>query len=390
MGGTGGSALKPGPNSKKMARGGPASRMPTLGPGHSLGSGELLFGRFEVHDQLGTGAHAEVFKVVDPDSGEVYALKVLTAENPEIRERTYQEGQILARLRHPNIVSAKEVIRHSVDVCFLMEYIEGSTLRELIKDRKLQTLDAVLDVFRQILSGLEAAHRAGILHRDLKPSNILCVSESGEDGARWIPKLIDFGAAKAEAAPQSGLGSATLMGTPGYMAPEQLLEGVQIGPEADVFALGCMLYEALAFRPAYRKKDPMDTVKATVAGDFVPLQEVAPGIPMRVCQAVNRALTPNPRARFQTCDEFAVAIYGEKLQVPSQGSIGSIMASPEAPVRISDNPIVLAGARSSADVEDDEHAQWVTTAYLAIVGLVVVLGFFGFVFYALRFLAPSS
>jgi serine/threonine-protein kinase len=357
-----------------------------------LGSGELLFGRFEVHDQLGTGAHAEVFKVVDPASGEVYALKVLTAENPEIRERTYQEGQILARLRHPNIVSAKEVIRHSVDVCFLMEYIEGSTLRELIKDRKLSTLDEVLDVFRQILSGLEAAHRAGILHRDLKPSNILCVSESDEDsdGARWIPKLIDFGAAKAEAAPQSGLGSATLMGTPGYMAPEQLLEGAQIGPEADVFALGCMLYEALAFRPAYRKKDPMDTVKATVAGDFLPLQEVAPGIPMRVCQAVNRALTPNPRARFQTCDEFAVAIYGEKLEVPSQGSIGSIMASPEAPRRISDSPIVLAGARSSADVEEDEHAQWVTNAYLAIVGLVVVLGFFGFVFYALRFLAPSS
>jgi len=376
-----------------MARGVPLSRMPTLGPGHSLGSGELLFGRFEVHDQLGTGAHAEVFKVVDPDSGEVYALKVLTAENPEIRERTYQEGQILARLRHPNIVSAKEVIRHSVDVCFLMEYIEGSTLRELIKDRRLQTLDEVLDVFRQILSGLEAAHRAGILHRDLKPSNILCVSETDEEAesARWIPKLIDFGAAKAEAAPQSGLGSATLMGTPGYMAPEQLLEGVQIGPEADVFALGCMLYEALAFRPAYRKKDPMDTVKATVAGDFVPLQEVAPGIPMRVCQAVNRALTPNPRARFQSCDEFAVAIYGEKLEVPEQTSIGSIMASPEAPVRISDGALVLSGARAAtAAEEEDEHAQLVTKAYLAIVGLVVVLGFFGFVFYALRFLAPSS
>ena len=356
-----------------------------------MGGGELLFGRFEVHDQLGSGAHAEVFKVVDPESGEVYALKVLTAENPEIRERTYQEGQILARLRHPNIVSAKEVIIHSVDVCFLMEYIEGSTLRELIKDRKLQTVDEVLDVFRQILSGLEAAHRAGILHRDLKPSNILCVSENGAGSARWIPKLIDFGAAKADAAPQSGLGSATLMGTPGYMAPEQLLEGVQIGPEADVFAFGCMLYEALAFRPAYRKKDPMDTVKATVAGDFVPLQEAAPAIPVRICQAVNRALTPNPRARFQSCDEFAVAIYGEKLIVPEQTSIGSIMASPEAPRRIGDNPIVLGGARApAASAEEDEHRQWVTHVYLAIVGVVVVLGFFGFVFYALRFLAPTS
>ncbi len=367
--------------------------MPILGPGQSLGTGELLFGRFEVHDQLGTGAHAEVFKVVDPETGEVYALKVLTAENPEIRERTYQEGQILARLHHPNIVSAKEVILHLVDVCFLMEYIEGSTLRELIKDRKLSTLDDVLDVFRQILSGLECAHRAGILHRDLKPSNILCVSEKNDEtgAVRWIPKLIDFGAAKAEAAPQSGLGSATLMGTPGYMAPEQLLDGVQIGPEADVFAFACMLYEALAFKPAYRKKDPMDTVKATVAGNFVPLQEIAPGIPMRICQAVNRALTPNPRARFQSCDEFAVAIYGEKLKVSSQTSIGSIMASPEAPRRIGDNPVVLAGAKGSGTSEEDEqHAQWVTHAYLAIVGVVVVLGFFGFVFYALRFLAPSS
>jgi serine/threonine protein kinase len=355
-----------------------------------LANGELLFGRFEVHDQLGTGAHAEVFKVVDPESGEVYALKVLTAENDEIRERTYQEGQILARLRHPNIVSAKEVIRHSVDVCFLMEYIEGSTLRELIKDRKLQTLDEVLDVFRQILSGLEAAHRAGILHRDLKPSNILCVSDESGSG-RWIPKLIDFGAAKADAAPRSGLGSATLMGTPGYMAPEQLLEGVEIGPEADVFAFGCMLYEALAFRPAYRKKDPMDTVKATVAGDFLPLQEAAPAIPMRICQAVNRALTPNPRARFQSCDEFAVALYGEKLEVPEQTSIGSIMASPEAPRRIGDNQIVLAGGRAPAiTAEEEEHRQWVTNAYLGIVGVVVVLAFFGFVFYALRFLAPTS
>src|ERR1044071_9029419 len=102
------------------------------GPGKSLKDGELLFGRFEVHDQLGTGAHAEVFKVVEPETGQTFALKVLTAENPEIRERTYQEGQILARLRHPNIVSAKEVILHLVDVCFLMAYIEGWTLRELL------------------------------------------------------------------------------------------------------------------------------------------------------------------------------------------------------------------------------------------------------------------
>jgi hypothetical protein len=152
-----------------------------------------------------------------------------------------------------------------------------------------------------------------------------------------------------------------------------------------------MLYEALAFRPAYRKKDPMDTVKATVAGDFIPLQESAPGVPMRICQAVNRALTPNPRARFQSCDEFAVALYGEKLQLPSQTSIGSIMASPQAPRRIGDSTAVLGGSRAqAAALEDEEHAQWVTNAYLAIVGVVVVLGFFGFVFYALRFLAPSS
>jgi eukaryotic-like serine/threonine-protein kinase len=369
-----------------------------LDPGKSKKDGELLFGRFEVHERLGTGAHAEVFKVVDPLTGQIFALKVLTAENPEIRERTYQEGQILARLRHPNIVSAKEVILHLVDVCFLMEYIEGSTLRELIKDRKLTSLEEVLDLFRQILSGLEAAHRAGILHRDLKPSNILCVldkSAVGEDGsenARWIPKLIDFGAAHADAAPESGLGSATLMGTPGYMAPEQLIEGVQIGPEADVFALGCILYEALAYRPAYRKKDPMDTVKATVAGSFVPLQDAAPGMPTRVCQAVNRSLTPNPRARFQSCDEFAMALYGERLKVPSQAAIGSIMSSPEAPRRIDSNPVmgVPEPPAQPAVVEDEVGRDWVTRAYLVIVLVGVVIGLCGLVFYALRFLAPPA
>jgi serine/threonine-protein kinase len=279
---------------------------------------ELLFGRFAVEDRLGKGSAAEVYKVRNAKSNELFALKVLSAEDDETAERTYREGQIQKQLKHPNIARVHEVFLNRRDVGLLMELIDGPSLEEVLAAGHKFTLEDALQFFQQLLSGMESAHKAGVIHRDLKPSNVLIYDKpAGASGGGGIQaKIIDFGQARADdvgAGPRMTVMGAQL-GTAGYAAPEQLTDARGAGVPADVFSLGTILYELVCGRPAFYQKDNnFAAYRATLEGKYAKVDDVVPDCPMHVASAITRALEYDAEARFQSCSEFALALYGEQL-----------------------------------------------------------------------------
>jgi serine/threonine-protein kinase len=273
---------------------------------------ELLFGRFQVEDRLGKGSAAEVYKVRNVKSGEHFAIKVLSAEDDETAERTYREGQIQKQLKHPNIARVHEVFLNRRDVGLLMELVNGPSLEEVLASGHKFSLDEALQFFQQLLSGMESSHKAGVVHRDLKPSNVLLFDSGGGIQA----KIIDFGQARADvgAGPRMTVMGAQL-GTAGYAAPEQLTDARGAQVPADIFSLGTILYELVCGRPAFYQKDNnFAAYRATLEGKYAKVDEIAPDCPMHVASAITRALEYDAAARFQSCSEFALALYGEELR----------------------------------------------------------------------------
>jgi serine/threonine-protein kinase len=206
--------------------------------------------RYTITAPIGRGGMARVFLVRHAKLGSLHALKVLEAADPSIHERFLQEGRIQSTLRHPNIVSVTDLIEVDGFPALVMDYIDGPTLDELIERRSLD-LDQVDQLVRGIIAGVAEAHRHGLIHRDLKPSNILLDIQ----GDALVPRVVDFGIAKVLGGAQSS-GPATTrtgmaLGTPAYMAPEQVRDTKSVTTRADIFALGAILYELVTRRRAF-------------------------------------------------------------------------------------------------------------------------------------------
>lgn len=276
----------------------------------------LLFGRFQVLDLAGRGRHADVFMVRQPPSQDVMALKVLRSPTPDLSERLYREGAIQSQLGHPNVAQVHEVIHEGDEVGLLMEYVDGPALEELLKPGQPWRLGEALGLFRQLLAALSYAHKAGVVHRDLTPANVLLYED--ERGEMSV-KIIDFGFAKrnqgaedweTDDITQVGMS----IGTPGYVAPEQHKDASTVEERADVFSLGAILYELVCGRPAFpRLPNLVDTVQAAMACEFDPVDEIVPDCPFQVVAAIERALSRDRHHRFESCDEFSLALYGELL-----------------------------------------------------------------------------
>ncbi|MFI5288644.1 MAG: serine/threonine-protein kinase, partial [Polyangia bacterium] len=211
-------------------------------------------GRYVELTLLGQGGMGAVYRGRDPELDRPVAIKVMLDASPDFVARFRREAQSIARLTHPNIV---QVYDFGVDTesnpYFVMELIDGTPLDKIVRERgRLPPLEAVR-LIRQAAQGLAAAHRAGIVHRDIKPSNLIV------DGSGTL-KLVDFGIARvATPAGQALTAAAALMGTPGYMAPEQAA-GKPVDHRADIYALGLTLFELLAGAPPYAAADPISLV----------------------------------------------------------------------------------------------------------------------------------
>lgn len=258
-------------------------------------------GRYIDLTLLGQGGMGAVYRGRDPELDRQVAIKVMLDATPDFVARFRREAQSIARLAHANIV---QVYDFGVDTegnpYFVMELIDGTPLDKIIRDRgRLPPLEAI-QLIRQAACGLGAAHRAGIVHRDVKPSNLIV------DG-RGTVKLVDFGIARVAAAGQALTGAAALMGTPGYMAPEQAA-GRPVDHRADIYALGLTLFELLAGAPPYAAPDPISLVVKHLQEPLPDLRARGLGIPDELVQLVEQMGAKDPDDRLQSCDAVVAAL----------------------------------------------------------------------------------
>ncbi|MCK6520884.1 serine/threonine protein kinase, partial [Myxococcota bacterium] len=290
-------------------------------------------GRFRVERFLGAGGIAEVYQVRHELLDTSHALKLLPIARRGLAKRLIQEGRIQAQLQHPNVVSVTDVVEERGQIGLVMEYVEGTSLEELLREGGAMDFDEAMDLFGQILSGVAAAHMAGVLHRDLKPSNVLLAA----DGDAVIAKVADFGIAKlaSEEATLKATQGGTPMGTPGYMAPEQITDSAIADQRSDVFALGAILYEMLSGQRAFRGGNLRELLENTLTGRYIPLRRLNPKVAEYLEQVTARAMMVSPDDRFQTCIEMARALHIESEIVPPKALPSQVGEAPVLPPPVS-------------------------------------------------------
>ncbi|MFN7701320.1 MAG: protein kinase domain-containing protein [Deltaproteobacteria bacterium] len=271
--------------------------------------GSVLAGRYRLEAIIGAGGMAEVFRAVDLADGRVVAVKILrgqTASNREAVARLKREGEVLGALRHKSIVAIEAAHELEDGVFLVMELLEGETLGARMRRGRLSPAE-LAPIVTGVVAGLAAAHARAVVHRDLKPDNIFLVPDvfsSHEDAIRV--KLLDFGISKVwygEKLTQTG----QVLGTPRYMSPEQLGAELDVDPRIDVYALGVILYEALAGTPPFLSTNPTDLIVAILHGKVAPLRSVRPDLSPAIEAVVMRAMARHRDARFASARELADA-----------------------------------------------------------------------------------
>jgi len=285
-----------------------------------LEPGEIIDGRFEVEALIGEGGLAQVFRVRHIDLGSLHALKLLSWRKKSLADRLMLEGRIQAQLNHPNIVAVTDLVRHDGQFGLLMEYVDNQSLEELLTEKGGLGLELGLELFAPILSAVTAAHDAGVTHRDLKPANVLlALSARG-----LLPKVTDFGIAKVVADVAGGSTAVgSTMGTPGYLAPEQIQDSSTIDARADIFALGAICYELITGRRAFANEAGVLEVASTMTVVPRPLATWVAETPSHVQEALTKAMAKDPAERFSDCRSFAAALYSENpaLQAMVEGQV---------------------------------------------------------------------
>jgi serine/threonine-protein kinase len=232
---------------------------------------------------------ATVLLAEDERLGRQVAIKRLHAESPEDTARRFRrEAKLGASLNHPNLVAVYDIVTDDEGVLIVMEYVDGETLRDAIDRGPLPTARAI-EVLRGLAAGLDHAHAEGIVHRDVKPANVLLGRRGGE------VKLADLGIATAVESTRITK-SGTVMGTASYMAPEQL-EGHRAGPEADVYSLAVVAWEALSGKRAYAGRTPIEIATRKASEPPPSLTEAWRDAPPAAAAALQRAMGADPRSR---------------------------------------------------------------------------------------------
>ncbi|HXU70068.1 MAG TPA: serine/threonine-protein kinase [Polyangia bacterium] len=257
-------------------------------------------GRYVDLQLLGQGGMGAVYRGRDPELDRPVAIKVMLHATPDFVQRFRREAQSIARLAHANIVQVYDFgVDGEGNPYFVMELIDGTPLDEIVRTRgKMPALD-VVRLAKQAAAGLAAAHRAGIVHRDVKPSNLIV------DGRGHL-KLVDFGIARMESGAQL-TNAAALMGTPGYMAPEQAA-GKKVDARADIYALGMTMFEMCAGGPAFTADDPIALVVMNMQQPLPDLRQHAPGVPEELVGLIEMMAQKDPDARLQSCDAVVAAL----------------------------------------------------------------------------------
>jgi eukaryotic-like serine/threonine-protein kinase len=261
----------------------------------------IVDGRYRILKRLGSGGMADVYCARDEELGRKVALKLLyrnLAEDTQFVERFRREASSAAGLQHPNIVGIFDRGEWDGTYYIAMEYVEGRTLKDIIRERGPAPPDAAVDIVLQILRAAGFAHQRGVVHRDIKPHNVL-IDDEGR------VKVADFGIARAGASDVTETGS--IMGTAQYISPEQA-QGRPVDARSDLYSIGVVLYELLTGRVPFDAESPVSIALMQVNEAPVPPMELNPSIPPALDAVVMRALEKDPARRFADADAFIAAL----------------------------------------------------------------------------------
>jgi serine/threonine-protein kinase len=272
--------------------------------GADVAQGSLFADRYEVLGTVGRGGMGVVYRARDRKLDEVVALKVLRSEvlkeDPTLLDRFKQEIKLARRITHRNVLRTHDFGETSGTPYISMEYLEGVTLKDLLRSRGALPLGVGLRIAKQVCQGLEAAHQQGVVHRDIKPQNILILPETGD------LKIMDFGIARVSEmqAGASGLTTAgTVMGTPDYIPPEQA-QGNPADFRSDIYSLGVVLFEIFTGAMPFAGDTVMAVVLSHIQKPPPPPRSVNPKVPPELEAIILRCLEKQPDQRYQSVGEI--------------------------------------------------------------------------------------
>jgi serine/threonine protein kinase len=269
----------------------------------------LKLGRYEVVRELGKGAMGIVYLAKDPLIGRLVALKTIRIsahadedETKEFQQRFVREAQAAGILNHPAIVTVHDIGQDDENgtMFIAMEFVEGHNLKEVLSQGRTLTFEQIGDIIAQVAEALDFAHAKGIVHRDVKPANVILI-----EGNR--AKITDFGIAKIASGGANLTTTGQFLGTPNYMAPEQV-KGAPVDGRTDIFALGICLYECLTRRKPFGGDSLTSISYKIVHEPFPPLHEINPQIPVGYEDVVANCLAKDPSKRYQRARDLATAL----------------------------------------------------------------------------------
>jgi serine/threonine-protein kinase len=335
---------------------------------------DVMLGQYRVTGTIGRGGMGVVYAAEHALLGRPAAIKVLQSElsqKQDVVTRFFNEARAATAIRHPGIVEIYDFGWTPEGAAYLvMEYLEGETLARRAARTPFHW-PGVLAIARQIAGALAAAHAKGIVHRDLKPDNVFLVSDPEVPGGERI-KLLDFGVAKLgvdSSTTQTVTRTGAVIGTPTYMAPEQC-RGVAIDHRADLYALGCVMYELCCGRPPFRGEGPGDVLAAHIHMPPPAMSDAKAEIPETVAALVRRLLAKAPGDRLQTAEEviFAIdAVHGEPTLTMGPPPCAT-SASAEPPIATPSGSVVLTPLPRAAL----RRSVAAVSAGLGVIGVVVV------------------
>jgi serine/threonine-protein kinase len=313
-----------------------------------------LFGSYRVERLLGAGAMGAVYRATHTRLHKLVVLKVLhpgLSRSPAVRARFEREGRAAAAIRHPHVVDVTDVGEHEGLAYLVLEHLEGETLEDLLAREGALAPPRAIDLMLPVIAAVDAAHAAGVVHRDLKPANLFIARTPAGEAH---PKVLDFGISRVVSEETRQTATAALLGTPAYMAPEQIESTRDADARSDQYALSVVLYECLTGRRAFDGETVYAILKRVGDGAFAPPRAVCPGLSPALEAIVLRAMSRDPRERFASLRDFSAALLpfaSERTRL----SRSPALHAPVAPVATAVPPPPESPAKRADTLSDSTH-----------------------------------